>query len=214
MLKSIEVPIKGGGFNVGVAWDDAFCFYYEDNFRLLSDAGATLVRFYPIHDATLVDVDALYLGGGYPELHAARLEGNETMRAAVRDFCASGRLVWAECGGLMYLSEAIETDGLEEEPAVGVGNALGENGAPASFAMCCVLPFQVAMGARMTMGYCTAAMSNATAALLRLPEGTPLRSQQFHYSEAVLDGRPAVSLDEYGVGLGIPTVGRPAYEVC
>ena len=165
-----------------------------------------------MHDATLADVDGLYLGGGYPELHAARLERNEAMRSAVRAFCASGRLVWAECGGLMYLSEAIETDGLEESVGEEEQHEPIER-AEASFAMCGVLPFQVAMSGRMTMGYCTAAMSDATAALLRLPQGTALRSQQFHYSEAVLDGKPAVSLDECGVGLGIRTVERAAYEV-
>lgn len=104
-------------------------------------------------------------------------------------------------------------DELSDDLADGAGG--GDTAQQRStFTMCRVLPFQVTMSARMTMGYCTAALSDAAARVLRLPKGMALRSQQFHYSEATLDGMPAVALDESGRGIGIPTVGEPAYEVC
>jgi len=94
---------------IGVARDEAFCFYYDENLRLLEAAGAQLVFFSPLHDATLPEVDGVYLGGGCPELHAAKLSMNQTMHAALRAHAAANRPLYAECGGLMYLSEAIVT---------------------------------------------------------------------------------------------------------
>jgi cobyrinic acid a,c-diamide synthase len=105
---------------IGIAWDDAFHFYYEENLRLLEALGATLVRFSPVSDARLPDVDGLYLGGGYPEVHAAALARNETMRSAVADFARRGGPVYAECGGLMYLSRAIRTLDGTSHPMVGL----------------------------------------------------------------------------------------------
>lgn len=94
---------------LGVALDDAFHFYYEDNLARLRALGAELVNFAPSHDARLPDVDGLYFGGGYPEALAQRLSENRPMLDAVRAFARSGRPVYAECGGLMYLSEALRT---------------------------------------------------------------------------------------------------------
>nr|MBI3611633.1 cobyrinate a,c-diamide synthase [Nitrospirota bacterium] len=92
---------------VGVASDAAFCFYYQENLELLESEGAELVRFSPIRDRVLPEVDLLYLGGGYPELYGRELAGNETMRASVREFAERGGTVYAECGGMMYLTQAI-----------------------------------------------------------------------------------------------------------
>jgi cobyrinic acid a,c-diamide synthase len=93
---------------VGVARDRAFCFYYQDNLDLLASFGAEIVEFSPLSDARLPGaLDGLYLGGGYPELHAAALDANQSMRADVAGFVRSGKPVYAECGGLMYLTEAI-----------------------------------------------------------------------------------------------------------
>jgi cobyrinic acid a,c-diamide synthase len=93
---------------IGIARDRAFCFYYQDNLDLLKDCGAELVEFSPIADVALPDrLDGMYLGGGYPELHARELAANESMRQAIREFARSGAPVYAECGGLMYLTEAI-----------------------------------------------------------------------------------------------------------
>jgi cobyrinic acid a,c-diamide synthase len=92
---------------VGVADDAAFCFYYAENLELLEAEGAELVRFSPIKDHFLPEVDLLYLGGGYPELHGPALARNTAMRTAIRTFAERGGAIYAECGGMMYLTEAI-----------------------------------------------------------------------------------------------------------
>ncbi|HLX38319.1 MAG TPA: cobyrinate a,c-diamide synthase, partial [Candidatus Binataceae bacterium] len=94
---------------IGLAWDDAFHFYYEDNLRRLEEAGAELVRFSPSHDETLPEVDGLYFGGGYPEVLVRELSVNHRMFDHIRRFAESTRPIYAECGGLMYLAEAIRT---------------------------------------------------------------------------------------------------------
>jgi cobyrinic acid a,c-diamide synthase len=104
---------------IGVARDAAFCFYYRDNLMLLERAGAKLVEFSPLSDSKLPgQADALYFGGGYPELYAAQLSANTSLANEVRDFAASGRPVYAECGGMMYLGERLRTlDGLSHSMA-------------------------------------------------------------------------------------------------
>jgi len=105
---------------IAVADDAAFQFYYTENLHLLEQAGATLVRFSPLADATLAEVDGVYIGGGYPELHAARLSHNRSMLEALRAHVARGRPLYAECGGLMYLSEAITTIDGVRHPMLGL----------------------------------------------------------------------------------------------
>src|ERR1700757_909537 len=104
---------------IGVARDAAFCFYYRDNLMLLERAGAKLVEFSPLSDSKLpVEAAALYFGGGYPELYAAQLSANTSLANEVREFAASGRPVYAECGGMMYLGERLRTlDGLSHSMA-------------------------------------------------------------------------------------------------
>ena len=92
---------------IGVAYDPAFCFYYPENLELLEAEGAEIVRFSPVEDQALPDVDLLYLGGGYPELYAERLTHNRQMRSAIHTYAANGGAIYAECGGLMYLMESI-----------------------------------------------------------------------------------------------------------
>jgi cobyrinic acid a,c-diamide synthase len=106
---------------IGIARDAAFCFYYEDNLELLRDLGAELVDFSPIADRALPpDLDGIYLGGGYPELHAEALSANEPMRTAIAEFAAADAPIYAECGGFMYLTEAIvDTTGLSS-PMAGI----------------------------------------------------------------------------------------------
>jgi cobyrinic acid a,c-diamide synthase len=112
---------EGSRARIGVARDAAFSFYYPENLDMLARLGAEIVEFSPVADARLPDgLDGLYLGGGYPELLAAELSRNERMRADVRAFARSGRPVYAECGGFMYLTEAIvDADG-REHAMVGV----------------------------------------------------------------------------------------------
>ena len=106
-IKEPEIP-KMNKVRVGLADDDAFCFTYEDNIELLQRMGAEIVRFSPLKDDKLPDVDALILSGGYPELHAEGLSGNKSMMRSVRDAIADGMPCIAECGGFMYLHERME----------------------------------------------------------------------------------------------------------
>ncbi len=105
---------------IGLARDKAFHFYYPDNLEALEEAGAEIVPFSPLSDTALPpDLQALILGGGYPEVRARELAANEPMRAAVRRFAENGGIVYGECGGLMYLAEALECEG-ESFPMVGL----------------------------------------------------------------------------------------------
>ena len=94
---------------IGVAYDAAFHFYYEDNLNRLRSLGAEVVNFSPIRDCKLPDVDGLCFGGGYPEVFARELSANGAMLSAIRTFAAGGGVIYAECGGLMYLADAIRT---------------------------------------------------------------------------------------------------------
>ncbi|MBU0991465.1 MAG: cobyrinate a,c-diamide synthase [Proteobacteria bacterium] len=99
---------------LGIARDQAFCFYYEDNLEILKQLGYELVEFSPVSDAKLPDAEAFYFGGGYPELHAESLSNNTSMRESVRKRSHEGGVIYAECGGLMYLGQSITTiDGKE-----------------------------------------------------------------------------------------------------
>ena len=94
---------------IGIAYDAAFHFYYEDNLNRLRSLGAQLVNFSPIRDRELPEVDGLYFGGGYPEVFARELSSNSAMLAAIAGFAARGGVIYAECGGLMYLADSIRT---------------------------------------------------------------------------------------------------------
>ena len=89
---------------IGVAFDEAFNFYYADLFDVLPSLGAKVVQFSPIHDR-LPDADGYIIGGGYPELFVPELEANDRMRDAIRDISKNGAPIYAECGGLMYLTD-------------------------------------------------------------------------------------------------------------
>ncbi|ASL27047.1 cobyrinate a,c-diamide synthase [Azotobacter chroococcum] len=103
------------GVRIGVARDAAFAFLYQANLELLERLGAELAFFSPLDDAALPAVDSLYLPGGYPELHLDRLAGNAPMRAAIRAHHEAGRPILAECGGMLYLLDALtDLDGRRE----------------------------------------------------------------------------------------------------
>lgn len=97
---------KIAGVKIAVAYDKAFCFYYQDALELLESLGAELVYFSPLEDKKLPECDGLYLGGGYPELYAKVLQDNFSMRASIKNAVDSGLPCIAECGGFMYLMKA------------------------------------------------------------------------------------------------------------
>ncbi|MGA8273183.1 MAG: cobyrinate a,c-diamide synthase [Candidatus Sulfotelmatobacter sp.] len=109
------------GIRVGLARDRAFSFYYEDNLDLLRENGAEIVEFSPIADRALPrNLQALYFGGGYPELCAAALSDNGGLLQEIRDFAKANKPVYAECGGLMYLAEKVATIEGQSYPMAGV----------------------------------------------------------------------------------------------
>ena len=109
-----EVGRIDGRVRIGFADDDAFCFTYEDNIEILERMGAEIVRFSPVRDRKLPDVDGIILSGGYPELHGEELESNTSMLEDIRTKIADGMPCIAECGGFMYLHERMEDrDGIE-----------------------------------------------------------------------------------------------------
>ena len=155
---------------IGLARDAAFCFYYEDNLDLLKECGADLVEFSPISDGVLpTDLDGLYLGGGYPEIHAVQLSENASMRDAVVQFAKAGGPIYAECGGFMYLCEAIvDSDGRECQ-------------------MAGLFPTRVRMQKqRAAIAYVEV---EAPEDAIWLRGGQRLRGHEFHYS--TIDGMPA-----------------------
>jgi cobyrinic acid a,c-diamide synthase len=147
---------------IAVARDPAFQFYYPDNLEALERAGARLTFWSPIADQALPEADGLYLGGGYPELYGRALAANVAMREAVRAFAGSGRPVYAECGGLMYLAESLtDLDG-HLWPMAGV------------------LPAPVVMArGRLVIGYREVMLTSAGPLG---PAGTRARGHEFHSS--------------------------------
>lgn len=163
---------------IGYARDRAFCFYYEENLRMLRQAGAELVPFSPLEDYNLPPaLKGLYLGGGYPELHAEQLAANTAMLGKVRDFCASGKPVYAECGGFMYLMKSLRTrDGREH-------------------AMAGVFDFSCAMqGRHQALGYREVELASDT---VLGGVGQRARGHEFHYSQ--LRGEDPAAAEAYRV---------------
>jgi cobyrinic acid a,c-diamide synthase len=155
---------------IGVALDEAFNFYYADLFDILPALGADVVPFSPIHDR-LPDADGFIFGGGYPELFVRELEENERMREDVREVSENGIPVYAECGGLMYLTERMA---LEK----------GWQGAKSdsSFQMCGVFHGETKMPAQRVVSYVEGKSGAGS------PMGTArFRGHEFHYSDVVLD---------------------------
>jgi cobyrinic acid a,c-diamide synthase len=116
--KTWSVPdFRGVSLRVGIARDSAFGFYYPGDLEALRAAGAELVPFDALRDRRLPAVDALFIGGGFPETHMDALAANAELRAAVRSAIESGMPAYAECGGLMYLARWIEWNGRRAEMA-------------------------------------------------------------------------------------------------
>ncbi|MDK2741802.1 MAG: cobyrinate a,c-diamide synthase [Nitrospira sp. BO4] len=154
---------EGARCRIGLAFDEAFHFYYDDNLRRLESLGAELVRFSPIRDTHLPDVDGLYFGGGYPEVHAEVLSRNISMRHDVAAFAEAQGPIYGECGGLMYLSSGIRTvDGVLH-------------------AMVGLIPGEAEMRDRLqALGYVEVETQDAT---MFGPSGLRFRGHQFRYSD-------------------------------
>ncbi|HMK45605.1 MAG TPA: Ni-sirohydrochlorin a,c-diamide synthase [Methanocella sp.] len=101
---------KPGGVRIGLALDESFNFYYKDNIDLLQCKGAEIIQFSPLHDEEIPEVDGIIIGGGYPEIFAADLAANETMRKSICEASERGMPIYAECGGLMYLMKNLEIE--------------------------------------------------------------------------------------------------------
>jgi cobyrinic acid a,c-diamide synthase len=148
---------------IAIARDVAFSFYYDENLDLLRDAGAEIVFFSPLGDSELPpDINAVYLGGGYPELYAGQLSANIAILSAIRAWVAAGRPVYAECGGLMYLSR-------------GIRDFEGR-----FFEMAGIFPFETAMQRRRShLGYREIRLKESC---ILGRAGAILRGHEFHYS--------------------------------
>jgi cobyrinic acid a,c-diamide synthase len=159
--------IAGEKLRIGIARDTAFQFYYPDLFDELKKRSVELCFFSPLCDSCVPQgCDALYLGGGYPEVHADILSENKRMLRSVAEFCHSGKPVYAECGGLIYLSHGVEIDG-RRWPLVGI------------------LPSWAQMlEKRKALGYVEATLQRP--ALFGGCE-IRLRGHEFHYSELSSD---------------------------
>lgn len=158
---------------IGIALDAAFCFYYEDNLRLLRENGALLIPFSPLLDKKLPEgIQGLVLGGGYPELYAEELEKNAAMRNAIRNALQEKMPVIAECGGFMYLHrELVDEKGL-------------------SHAMCGFLPGKcVYRGKLVRFGYVEVREKQPHF----LKEGTCISGHEFHYYDSEDNGADCVA---------------------
>jgi cobyrinic acid a,c-diamide synthase len=171
----VAVPDPGPPVRVAVAAGRAFTFTYADTLDALRAGGAEVVPFDPLSDGRLPDpVDGLIVGGGFPEVHAARLAGNESLLAAVRHAVTGGVPTWAECGGLLWLTRSVD-------------------GRP----MAASLPATARMTDRLTLGYREATI---TVASPLGPAGTRLRAHEFHYAAVDPPGNALDMRSRFGQG--------------
>jgi cobyrinic acid a,c-diamide synthase len=170
---------------IGVALDEAFNFYYADLFDILHTAGAEYVPFSPVHDR-LPEADGYIIGGGYPELFVKELEANHSMREAILEISRNGTPVYAECGGLMYLTDHMTLN-------KGWQEAKKEK----SYEMCRVFSGETRMPARRVVSYVEGTSSHDS------PLGAAaFRGHEFHYSDVLLsqETRYAYQLSR-GIGI-------------
>ncbi|MBO4386079.1 MAG: cobyrinate a,c-diamide synthase [Treponema sp.] len=107
---------KYNGLKIGIAYDDAFCFYYKKNIRMIEEAGASVEYFSPLNDSKVPDVDGIIIGGGYPELYADKLEENYSMKNSICALVKDNIPVLADCGGFMYLQKELACqDGIKHK---------------------------------------------------------------------------------------------------
>ncbi len=159
----LKEPDERFDVRIGIAQDSAFCFYYQDSFDALRNLGAELIFFSPMTDS-LPEVDGIYLGGGYPELHAKELEASKT-RFQIKKAADGGMPIYGECGALLYLNESLETD--------------------RSYRMAGILPASSGMTDKLVaLGY-TEALTTSDSPIAR--KGRIIRGHEFHYSVTECD---------------------------
>jgi len=158
------------GVTIGYLDDSAFSFYYPENLEALRAAGAALVPISGLTSRELpAALDALYIGGGFPETHAGTLSSNSGLLASIRHFVRAGLPVYAECGGLMLLSRGLNWRG-------------------SKYPMAGVFPFDIEVCEQpQGHGYTELLVDTANPFF---PAGARLRGHEFHYSRIVLDGDP------------------------
>ena len=157
---TVEPPVA----RIGILKDSAFQFYYPENIEALQAAGAEIVFISPLREDTLPDVDALYIGGGFPETHAQELAANTGFSRRMRELVEGGFPVYAECGGLMYLGEELVLEGK-------------------SFPMAGVLPLSFGLFKRpQGHGYTVVTVEGENP---YYPVGTEIRGHEFHYSRVL-----------------------------
>ncbi|MEF9475417.1 MAG: hydrogenobyrinic acid a,c-diamide synthase (glutamine-hydrolyzing) [Candidatus Mariimomonas ferrooxydans] len=118
-LKSSGIKTKTAGLKIGIIKDSAFQFYYPENLTELEKRGAKLIKVSPLKESGLPDIDALYIGGGFPETHAIALSKNTGFRKSLRQAIERGLPVYAECGGLIYLGKSLILKG-RKYPMTGI----------------------------------------------------------------------------------------------
>lgn len=174
----IKHKITEKTIRIGVARDEAFCFYYEDNLDLLKSLGAKLIFFSPLHDDTLPkDLDGILFGGGYPELYLKELEENESMRNSVKSAIENKMPSLAECGGFMYLHDTIFDSEKKPYKMAGVIHA------------CCMKKERL-----VRFGYLT--LNSKTDSFLQ--KGETIRGHEFHYYDSEDNGECAIAKKPVG----------------
>ena len=179
---------------IGIALDEAFNFYYHDNLELLELAGAQLKYFSPVHDKHLPDVDGIYIGGGYPELFAAELEANASMREDIKAASEAGLPIYGECGGLMYLTEKLTT-GVKGKGAYHMAEM-----PESTHEMVGALPGHTLMGHKRVVSYNIGSLALDT---VIGKTGNNFRAHEFHHSEVTelpADAQFAIKLSR-GTGI-------------
>ncbi len=188
-LKEIKVSVEATDpvplrrtVRVGVLRDKAFSFYYPENLEALEGLGAELIYISPLEDAEFPEVDGLYAGGGFPEVHAERLSLNRSFKEALLTRVDEGLPVWAECGGLMYLSRSICVDG-SAYPMVGA------------------LPIDVEHTKKPKgHGYVRAVVEQSNPFM---KENTAISGHEFHYSRLLTDPEKLATVMRLEKGRGI-----------
>ena len=166
---SPATPSRLPAVRIGIIRDSAFQFYYPENFEELEKRGAKLIEVSALKATKLPDIDALYIGGGFPETHAIALAKNRIFRTAVKEAVDKGLPVYAECGGLMYLGEAL---------------VLGNR----TYAMAGIFPLRFSLEKKpQAHGYTIARIDRANPFYKR---GTVLKGHEFHYSAVCLSKKP------------------------